>query len=46
LNDIWQFSGNAWKKIQPINAIDAPEERGGHQIVIYKNRYIVVFGGM
>jgi hypothetical protein len=46
LNDIWQFNGTAWKKIQPLNAEDAPQERGGHQMVVYKNRFLLIFGGM
>jgi len=47
LNDLWFFDGAKWSQKIATNAADGtPEERSGHQITIYQNRYVVVFGGM
>jgi len=54
-NDLWQFNGTAWVQLTantPIENDEAltvdqqPMHKSGHQIALYKNRHILVFGGI
>lgn len=46
LNDVWHFNSSSWEELIPVNPEDIPMGRSGHQSVLYRNRYLVVFGGM
>lgn len=50
-NDLWEFDGTQWIQHskshgEEASSDNAPLQKSGHQITIYKNRYILVFGGI
>jgi hypothetical protein len=56
-NDLWQFTGSDWIQLSastpmsdaasgPAHSGDQPLQKSGHQIALYKSRYILVFGGI
>jgi N-acetylneuraminic acid mutarotase len=49
LNHLWKydFSTNMWTQLEPTNAEhDLPMGRSGHSSVLFKGKYIAVFGGI
>jgi len=55
-NDLWEFDGANWALLNPGSAtehvddhkkgVELPLQKSGHQIAIFKNRHILVFGGI
>jgi hypothetical protein len=54
-NDLWEFDGAKWTRVHAGSPTihvddhkksDLPLQKSGHQIGIFKNRYILVFGGI
>lgn len=49
LNELWKFDFSlfCWAKLEPTNAQhDLPMPRSGHSSLLYKEKYIAVFGGI
>lgn len=49
LNELWKFDFSlaCWAKLTPTNAEhDLPMPRSGHSSLLYKEKYIAVFGGI
>lgn len=49
LNELWKFDFNlkTWAKLEPANAEhDLPMPRSGHSSILYREKYIAVFGGI
>lgn len=53
-NDLWEFDGTQWIELNPgcpvgikeEGASTLPLQKSGHQIQIYKNRHLLLFGGI
>lgn len=49
LNQLWKydFSTNLWAELEPENgSYDLPMARSGHSSILFKGKYIAVFGGI
>ena len=47
-NDLWCYSSktNQWEEMKPQQSATIPVERAGPQGVIYKEKYLCIFGGI
>jgi hypothetical protein len=47
-NDLWEFDGTHWveHKSTPDQSEEVPLEKSGHQMTLFKNQFLLVFGGI